>query len=229
MDQGTQTSQVEVEPNVASALGYEPTTILVADDDELIAASLVQNIAELGYEVIGPAGTGEQAIELAKRHNPDLALLDICMPNVDGLGAAIVLYKHMNIPVILVTAHSDSEYVQAGQRIGVFGYLLKPVDINDLRVTIPVAWSRFCVQEGLRSSLQDMKQALEDRKCIERAKGLLMEKLGISENTAAHRLKQQARNSRRKIADLARAIIETEHLLNGAVSDQPVKGDEQSD
>jgi AmiR/NasT family two-component response regulator len=198
-----------------------PTRVLVAEDEHLVAVDISQNLRGLGFEVIGPAANGEQAVELAKEQAPDLALLDIRMPVMDGLAAAGVLFCQMGIPVVILTAFSDQEYIQASTRIGVFGYMLKPVTPDELRVNIAVAWSRYVQHSRLRGEVRDLKLTLEHRKIIERAKGLLMEKLNITEDMAMKRLQKQARDSRRKLVDLARSIIEANELLSGGDNSSP--------
>lgn len=202
------------EPSLPSIPDH-PRTVLVAEDEHLLAVSLAHNLQSLGYEVIGPAANGQQAVELARAHTPHLALLDIRMPEMNGLEAASILFCQMGIPVVIISAFSDPEYLEAGARIGVFGYLLKPVTVDELRVTVTVAWSRFVQHTRLRSEVQDLKTSLENRKIIERAKGLLMTRLGLGEEAAMKRLQKQARDSRRKLVDLARAILETKELFEG--------------
>jgi len=189
------------------------TNILIAEDEPILAEGLVHHIKQLGYEVIGPAVDGQSAIELAKQQGPDLALLDICMPVLDGLSAAAVLFGEMHIPVILISAHSDEQSLASGQRVGVFGYLVKPVTLDQLRVNIGVAWARYNQQANLKIEVQDLKTALEDRKFIERAKGLLMDRKGLGENEAMQRLKKQARNTRQRLADVARVMVQSEALF----------------
>ena len=188
----------------------QPSTVLIADDDELLAKSLGYNVRQLGLEVIGPAFDGKQAIELARETRPDLAIMDIRMPMVSGLSAATVMFKQMGIPVVIVSAYSDAEYLEAGKRVGVFGYLLKPITADQLRVGIGVAWARYIQQESLRHKVHDLRSALEDRNFVERAKKLLMDKIGLDEAEAMLRLRKEARDSRRRLPDLARALIETE-------------------
>ena len=189
------------------------SNILIAEDEPILAKGLVRHVKQLGYDVIGPAADGQCAIDLAKQFKPDLALLDICMPVLDGLSAAAALFDQMQIPVVLVSAHSDEQSVAAGQRVGVFGYLVKPVTIDQLRVNIGVAWARYNRQASLKSEVQDLKTALEERKLIERAKGLLMDRKGMGENEAMQRLKKQARNSRQRLADVARILVQGEALF----------------
>ena len=135
------------------------------------------------------------------------------MSGMNGLDAARILFGQMGIPVLILSAFSDPDYVKAGADIGVFGYMLKPVTLDDLRVSISVAWSRYQDHRSLKDDVDALKIQLEDRKIIERAKGLLMDRLSLSEGDAMRRLRKQARDSRRKLADLAKAIIETKDLI----------------
>ncbi len=191
-----------------------PRTVLIAEDDPLMAASLAKDVRSLGYEVVGPAGDGQQAIELAQVRRPDLALLDIKMPVVGGFAAATVLFRQMDVPVVMVSAHTENQYVEAGRRVGVFGHLIKPVTVDHLRFGIAVAWSRFLERQQLRDQVRNLQEALEDRKHIERAKGILMDKLGLTERGAMRRLQQQARDARRRLSDAARAIVESDKLFS---------------
>lgn len=203
----------------ATSAGIPPEglqRILLAEDEHLLAVNLANHLTSLGMQVIGPAANGDQAIELAKAHVPQLALLDIRMPGTDGLAAAQVLFCQMGIPVVILSAYSDTQYLNAGTRIGIFGYLLKPVTLDELRVALAVAWSRFQQHDQLKGEVRDLKITLENRKIIEKAKGLLMQKLGLTEDQAMKRLQKQARDSRRKLVDLAQAILQANELLSPA-------------
>ncbi len=204
-------------PEAASTTAIPPVPpaqrILVAEDEHLIAVDLANQLQALGFEVIGPAANGAQAIELAKVHQPDLALLDIRMPEMDGLAAAGVLFCQMNIPVVIISAYSDADYLDIATRVGVFGYMLKPVTRETLRVNIAVAWARYQQHLKLRQRIGELENTLEERKLIEKAKGLLMQKMGISEAEALNRLRRKARDSRRRMADLAQAILEAHDLF----------------
>jgi AmiR/NasT family two-component response regulator len=191
-----------------------PVRVLIAEDEHLVAASLSDHLQHLGITVLGPVANGQEAIDLAKEQRPDMALLDIHMPVMDGLEAATVLFQRMGIPVMIVSAYSDQPYLARGAKIGVFGYLLKPVTRDVLRLNLGVAWSRFLHHQQLQSEVTELKGALEDRKLIERAKGVVMDKLKLSEAEAMKRLQRQARDTRRKLPDVARAILEAEQLFN---------------
>ncbi|MEM6334603.1 MAG: response regulator [Planctomycetota bacterium] len=190
-----------------------PQRILVAEDEALLARQLTAELTHLGLEVIGPASNGVRAIELAREHNPDIALLDIRMPEMDGLEASRVLQEEFAIPAIFITAYSDREFVNTAAEHGAMAYLLKPISVESLRVTLQVAWSRHLELNDLKDQVADLNRKLEHRKIIERAKGMIMHRLGLSESDAMRRLQKQSRDSRRPMIDLARSIIDAEELL----------------
>ncbi len=190
-----------------------PTWVLVADDEHLVAAGMVAALTELGYTVVGPASTGDEAIAHARTERPDLAVLDIRMPGTDGLAAAETIYNELRIPVVMVSAYSDPEYVNSGNRIGVFGYLLKPVNRDQLRVGLEVSWSRFLKHLELAVEVGSLQDRLEQRKIIEQAKWIIVKRKGMEEPEAMRMLQRQARNGRRPLAEVAQAVIESESLL----------------
>lgn len=192
----------------------EPRTLLIADDEHLVASGLAASLRELGYAVIGPAADGEEAIGLCSSVKPDLALLDIRMPRKDGLDAAEVIFRQMTIPVVIFSAYSDKEYIEAGNRVGVFGYLLKPVTQDQLRVGISVAWGRFLDYISQSTEISHLKQRLESRKIVEQAKWVLVQRKNISEPEAMRLLQRQARNNRRTLVDVAKSLLENEELFN---------------
>lgn len=192
-----------------------PTRLLVADDEHLVASGVAVNLRELGYEVIGPASDGEEAIEFCRLHRPDMALLDIRMPKKDGLAAAETIFRRMGIPVMIFSAYSDPEYVTSGNRIGVFGYLLKPVTQDQMRVGISVAWGRYLDYMNQNAEIVTLRERLEHRKIIEQAKWIIVKRKGIDESEAMRLLQKQARNNRRTLVDVARSVLENENLFGG--------------
>lgn len=191
-----------------------PSKLLVADDETLVASGVAVNLRELGYEVVGPASDGDEAIELCRVKQPDMALLDIRMPKKDGLVAADIIFRNMNIPVMIFSAYSDPEYVTSGTRVGVFGYLLKPVTPDQMRVGISVAWGRFLDYMHRNSEIVTLKERLEHRKIIEQAKWIIVKRKGIDEPEAMKLLQKQARSNRRTLVDVARSVLENENLFN---------------
>jgi response regulator NasT len=190
-----------------------PKRILVADDEHLIATDLAMTLSELGYVVVGPATDGQAAIELAQFAGPDLALLDIQMPQCDGLTAAKRIREDLNIPVVVLSAYSDHEYVETAKSAGVFGYLVKPATPSQLRVAIDVAWARYCRELMAVDAVAELQQKLEDRRIVERAKWILVQRKQISEDEAQRTLQRQARQTRRRIVDIAQQIVDASELL----------------
>ncbi|MBT8484842.1 MAG: response regulator [Phycisphaerales bacterium] len=216
MDQSKETTPTSNgEPRQTSELPPLPRSIIVADDEHLVATGMAGSIRELGFTVIGPAADGEEVIEMCRTSRPDLALLDIRMPKKNGLATAEVLYRQFGIPVVIFSAYSDREYVEAGNRVGVFGYLLKPVTQDQLRVGVSVAWGRFIDAASSDHEITRLRERLEDRKIVERAKWVVVQRKGITEPEAMRLLQRQARNNRRPLAELCRGILENEELFAG--------------
>ncbi len=197
-----------------ATVGSLPPRVLIAEDEHLVAASLVELLHHLNVGVIGPVANGHEAVELAKRDRPDMAMLDIRMPVMDGLEAAAAMAK-LGVPCVIVSAYSESAYLERGTEAGIFGYLLKPVTADDMRVGLTMAWSRYQKHVQLSKDVTDLKAAIEERKIVERAKGLIMDRLKIGEAEAMRRLQKQARDTRRKLFDVASGILESDRLLNG--------------
>ncbi len=198
-----------MEPAVAAL----PRSILVAEDELLLARTLTELLKGLDLQVIGPAPNGQAAIDLAREHRPDMAILDIRMPEMDGLSAGEILRRELNIPVVILTAYSDQSYVDQSCQLGVSSYLLKPVNLDELRVSIAVAWRQWQLQRNLLGQVAELERKLRERKVIERAKGLVMKHLGIGEDEAMRRLQKQARDSRKPMAELAQAIVDADGLV----------------
>jgi two-component system, response regulator PdtaR len=188
--------------------------VLIAEDDPLIALGLAERLRSLGHEPIGPAYDGEQAIELARASLPDLYLFDIEMPNVDGLEAATRLADEgLRRPVVVVTGVEDPSLIERSIASGVSAYLTKPVDSRELAAAIPLASARHAEFQALEAEVDRAQQALEDRKLVERAKGLLMTALNLSEPDAFRRLQLTARERNLRLAEVAARIVEQQSLL----------------
>jgi response regulator NasT len=188
--------------------------VLIAEDDPLIALGLVERLRSLGHDPIGPACDGAEAIELAKENLPDLYLFDIEMPNVDGLEAATQLAGDgFRRPVVVVTGVDDPSLIERSIASGVSAYLTKPVDSRELGAAIELAAARHAEFQALEAEVDRAQQALEDRKVVERAKGLLMTALNLSEPDAFRRLQLTARERNLRLADVASRIVEQQSLL----------------
>jgi response regulator NasT len=188
--------------------------VLVADDNPLIALGLAERLRSLGHEPIGPVADGAEAIELARESQPDLYLFDIEMPNVDGLEAAEKLAAEgRRRPVVVVTGVDDPSLIERSIASGVSAYLTKPVDSRELQAALELAAARHAEFQALEAEVERAQQALEDRKLVERAKGLLMSALNLSEQDAFRRLQLTARERNLRLADVAARIVEQQSLL----------------
>jgi len=182
--------------------------ILIADDESIIRLDLKEMLEEHGHQVVGEANDGKVAVELAEKLAPDLIVMDIKMPNLDGLGAV----KQINggkkrIPVVMVTAYSQPELVEQAVELGVFAYLVKPIKEADILPTIEVAMSRAEEMNALTNEVENLKEALETRKLVEKAKGILIETYSITEAEAFRRIQKLSMNSRKPLREVAEAII----------------------
>lgn len=187
--------------------------LVVADDEMLVAEFIVDILKELDYRVVATVPDGSQAVEACRREHPDMVLLDIHMPRMNGIEAARQIWGELHIPVVIISAYSDPQYARATSEIGVFGYLLKPTSRDFLRTTLTVAWGQYTASLEKSEKIARLEQRLEDRKEIERAKWFLVQQLSISEDEAMKRLQKQARDNRRTLVDVARGILENQQLF----------------
>ncbi|GAB4194026.1 MAG: response regulator [Roseiflexaceae bacterium] len=189
------------------------TRILIAEDNDLVALTLEEQLKGLGYDVIGVAHNGAEAIDLAKRLSPDLIIMDIRMPEIEGTEAAERINQERQTPILMLTAYTDRETIRRAERAGALGYLVKPINEAELTPAINIALARFKEIQALKAQVNELEESLEARKLIERAKGILMQRLGLTERDAYERLRHRARDKRAKMKDIAQAIIEAEELL----------------
>ena len=188
--------------------------IIVADDEQDAREYLQEILKRLGHEVALAQG-GRQLVELCRSFNPDLILVDIKMPDMDGLeAAAAVNQAEKKIPVILVSAHAKSGWVQHVPVEPIMAYLIKPVKPADVENAVAIAMLRFGEFEAARKEANDLRQALEDRKLIERAKGVLMRRLCIDEHDAFQKMKRFASNHNRKLVDVAKETLAAENIFH---------------
>jgi response regulator NasT len=188
--------------------------VLVAEDDPLIARGLVERLRSLGHDPLGPAHDGVAAVSLARESTPDLYLFDIEMPMLDGLQAAKQLADAgLRRPVVVVTGIDDPALIERSIASGVSAYLTKPVDARELEAALALAAARHAEFEALEAEVDRAQQALEDRKLVERAKGLLMSALNLSEPDAFRRLQRTARERNLRLVEVARTIVEQQSLL----------------
>jgi response regulator NasT len=186
--------------------------ILVAEDEALIRMDLVEMLQEAGYEVIAQATNGEEAIALALEHQPDLAILDVKMPVLDGISAAEKIIA--TAPVLMLTAFSQRELIDRARDAGVMAYVVKPFTIGDLVPAIEIAISRHTQMQSLALEVADLHERLETRKIIDRAKGILMKALNLSEPEAFSWIQRAAMDRRLSMREVAQAVISPEAALD---------------
>ncbi len=186
--------------------------ILIADDESLRLMSLREQLEKLGHRVVAEASDGRSAVELARDLRPDIAIMDIKMPGMDGIEAADKIMHERPIPIILLTAYSEKDLAERAAQAQVAAYLMKPVSENDLLPAIALAISRFTEFQQLHKEVDDLRDALETRKLVERAKGILMKRYGIGEQEAFERIHSQSRSLRKTMRELAEAIILAEGI-----------------
>ncbi|QNG18609.1 response regulator [Rhodococcus triatomae] len=193
------------EPQVVA----QPTRVLVAEDEALIRLDLVEMLREEGYDVVGEAGDGQVAVELALELNPDLVIMDVKMPRRDGIDAASEIAAKRIAPVVILTAFSQRELVERARDAGAMAYLVKPFSIADLVPAVELATSRFKEITALEREVTEMSDRLETRKLVERAKGILMEKQAMTEPEAFRWVQRAAMDRRSTMKAVAEIVIET--------------------
>jgi two-component system, response regulator PdtaR len=187
--------------------------ILVADDEASTAQALKELLEVIGHVVVGPATDGDEAVRLADRENPDLAILDIDMPRLSGLDAIDRITRARPIPVIVLTGHSEPAYVDRAAQLPVFNYLTKPAGPDRLIPAIRMASARFEEWVRLTGQVLELSQRIEERKTIERAKGILMETRGLSEDEAYALLRRESQKRSRSMREVAGAIVSAGAVL----------------
>ena len=183
--------------------------VLIAEDETIIRLDLRTLLERAGHEVVGEARDGEEAVKLARELEPDLAIMDVKMPKLDGIDAARKILDERPIPIVMLTAYGQDELVSRAVEAGVFGYLVKPFRESDLLPAIQTARARYNELAALREEAESLSEALAARKAIERAKGLLMEKEGLSEADAFARLRKASQVSGRPLKVVAEAVVAT--------------------
>jgi len=183
--------------------------ILIAEDETIIRLDLRSLLESAGHEVVAEARDGEEAVALARAHEPELAIMDVRMPRLDGIEAARRILDERPIPIVMLTAYGQDELVARAVEAGVFGYLVKPFREQDLMPAIATARARYEELVALRDEADSLQEALTSRKAIERAKGLLMDKQGLSEADAFARLRRASQKSSRPMKVIAEAVIAT--------------------
>jgi len=181
--------------------------IVIADDEPIIRLDLKKMLEDVGYDVVAEVGDGAKAVEAARTLNPDVVILDIKMPNMDGIDAAKIISDEKIAPVLLLTAYSQVDLVTRAKEAGVYSYLVKPFKEADLLPAIEIAMSRWDEYLELEKQSKDLEDKLETRKAVERAKGILIDQYGLKEHEAFRRIQVQSMNTRKSMREIAEAII----------------------
>jgi response regulator NasT len=187
----------------------ERTRVIIADDESIIRMDLREMLSNLGYLVVGEVGDGRSAVNLARKLNPDVVIMDIKFEgdDFDGIDAARLLTEEKIAPVVLLTAYSQRDLVVRARDAGVVGYLVKPFREADLVPAIDIALARFGEFQAMEKQVDDLAEALETRKLVDRAKGILMDSQGLSEADAFRRIQKMSMNTRKSMKDVAEAIV----------------------
>ena len=187
--------------------------VLIADDESLHLMSLRALLQSMGHKTVAEASDGREAVALARELKPDLAILDIRMPEMDGIDAAKAMMEERPLPIILLSAFSESDLAERATDAHVSAYLMKPVSESDLLPAIALAMSRFREFQTLHKEVDDLRESLETRKVVERAKGVLMRRLKLSEEDAFKRLQKRSQDENKKLAEIARAIVTADEMM----------------
>ncbi len=185
----------------------ERTRVIIADDESVIRADLREMLTNLGYLVVGEVGDGQSAVNLARELKPDVVIMDIKMPDLDGIEAARILTQEKVAPVLLLTAYSQRDLVDRAKEAGVVGYLVKPFREQEIVPAIDIAFARFQEFRELEKEVGDLRETLETRKLVDRAKGILMDQQGLTEAEAFRKIQKMSMNTRKPMKEIAEAIV----------------------
>ena len=196
------------EPESIPPAAPTPRRVVVAEDESLIRLDIVEILRDNGFEVVGEAGDGETAVALATELRPDLVIMDVKMPQLDGISAAEQLSKDNIAPVVLLTAFSQKELVERATEAGALAYVVKPFTQNDLLPAIEIALARHAQLIALEAEISDLNERFETRKQVDRAKGLLTQKMGLSEPEAFRWIQKASMDRRLTMQEVAQAVIQ---------------------
>ncbi len=185
----------------------ERTRVIIADDESVIRADLREMLSNLNYLVVGEVGDGRSAVNLARELKPDVVIMDIKMPDMDGIEAAKMMTQEKIAPVLLLTAYAQRDLVDRAKEAGVVGYLVKPFREQEIVPAIEIALARFGEFRELEKEVGDLNETLETRKLVDRAKGILMDTQGLTEQEAFRKIQKMSMNTRKPMKEIAQAIV----------------------
>ena len=183
-------------------------TVIVAEDEALIRLDLVELLTEEGYDVVGEAGDGEEAVKLARELEPDLVIMDVKMPKMDGISAAEIIAEERIAPVVMLTAFSQRDLVERAREAGAMAYVVKPFGASDVVPAIEIAMGRFQEIKAIEDELVSLEERLESRKVIDQAKGILQQDLGLTEPEAFRWIQKTAMDLRKSMREVAEGVID---------------------
>ncbi|MED0674344.1 MULTISPECIES: ANTAR domain-containing response regulator [Aneurinibacillus] len=186
--------------------------LMVVDDESILRMDIKEMLQEAGYEVVAEANNGETAIELAARHRPDLIVMDVKMPKMNGLKAARIIYRSFDIPTILLTAHTEEELIAEAKEAHIFGYLVKPITEKDLIPAVEVAIGQSRHVKSLLGNIKEMEKKMEIRKRVEKAKGILMDVYQLNEERAYQTMRTYCMNTRKTMGEVAEYVLKNRAL-----------------
>ncbi len=198
--------------------------VVIAEDEALIRLDLAEMLAEEGYDVVGQAGDGQTAVELAEEHRPDLVVLDVKMPRLDGIAAAQRIAEQRIAPVVILTAFSQRDLVEGARDAGAMAYVVKPFSKDDLVPAIEMAVSRFAEVQMLESEVADLTERLETRKSVDRAKAVLQQQLSLSEPDAFRWIQKTAMDLRLSMRQVAEGVVAHGPTVGGRAAAQQPEG-----
>lgn len=187
--------------------------VLIAEDDTAVAHSLREQLESVGHTALGVARTGAEAVRLSRELRPDVVVMDIKMPELDGLEATRQVLERTPTAVVILTGHPQSELIERATEAGAMAYLVKPVETQELEAALQVARQRFDEAQELRGEVANLQEAMRVRKLVERAKGIIMARLNLTEAEAFRRLQKHARDQNRKLGDVARSIVDADQMM----------------
>jgi AmiR/NasT family two-component response regulator len=188
--------------------------VVVAEDDSIVELGLRRMLKGLGHEVVGSARNGKEAVQLVEDHHPDIAILDIRMPEVDGLQAARTIAEKCPVAILMLTAFTEHKLIKEAAESGAFAYLLKPVSMNQLEAAMDLAMARFKDHRHLATKVESLENELKNRKLIDRATKILAGYLSVPEAEALRRIQEESRRQRQKLEETAKAIIATCEIMS---------------
>ena len=186
----------------------KPHRVLIAEDEALIRLDLAEMLREEGYEVVGEAGDGQEAVELAEKLTPDLVIMDVKMPRRDGIDAAAEIATKRIAPIVVLTAFSQRDLVEQARQAGAMAYVVKPFDASDVVPAIEIAMARYAEIRALDDEIEDLEERLASRKTIDQAKGILQESLGLTEPEAFRWIQKTAMDLRKSMREVAEGVID---------------------